>query len=73
MNDTMRIELLERPWLEPFLEPDDETLEPAEQRWDEAVEIATRELERLGIHVYRRMKPRRGIETTALLVTPEER
>jgi hypothetical protein len=42
MNDEMREQLKERPWLEPFVEPDDVDLEPAEARWREAVEEAHR-------------------------------
>ncbi len=73
MNDEMEVELREKPWLEPFVEDGDEDLEAVEERWREAVEAAKAELRRLGVTVYTRMKTSSGLETTALLVTPEQR
>ena len=66
------LEALERePWLEPFIEDDDEDLDPARKRWTDAVTAAKAELRRLGVQVYERAKTAGGLETTMLLVRRE--
>ena len=76
MTEQMTAEMLEgleqRPWLRPFVAPDDENLEPAEERWREAVREAKAELRRLGVEVYERAKTAEGYETTMLLMSSEK-
>lgn len=72
MNKRMSEGLEKRPWLRPFVEDGDQSLAPAERRWNEAVELAMAELEKLGIEIYKRMKTAGGMETTALVVTGKE-
>jgi hypothetical protein len=72
MTDEMLSGLAERPWLRPFVEPDDEDLEAAEERWREAVEAAKAELRRLGVVVQERARTADGYETT-MLKMPSER
>jgi hypothetical protein len=68
MTDEMLEGLASKPWLRPFVEDDDEDLEPAEERWREAVDLAVRELEALGVVVHERAKTKSGLQTTMLLV-----
>lgn len=72
MNKTIRDGLKNRPWLEPFIEAGDENLEPAETRWREAVDLAIRQLEEMGVEVFERMLTADGLETTALIVAERE-
>lgn len=69
MNEDMRAGLRERPWLGAFVEDDDEDLEAAERRWEEAVEEGVRRLEELGVEVYKRARTADNVETTMLLTS----
>jgi hypothetical protein len=67
-------ELADRPWLRPFVEDDDEDLEPATRRWQDCQRRSRLALRARGIGLHRRVGGRNGLSTTALAVeTGEER
>lgn len=72
MNYRMKSELKSKPWLQPFIEDGDEDLGPAKERWREAVDLAIRQLEEMGVEVHQRMRTESGLETTALVVSQRE-
>jgi DNA-directed RNA polymerase subunit H (RpoH/RPB5) len=63
------------PWLLPWIEDDDTSLDEAEARYRAAVRAARARLNTRGVAVYERVRPRPGIQTTALAVeiTEEQR
>ena len=65
-----RAELEACPWLEPFLETRDTSLEPARERYGKAMAACRAELR--GQTIYRRMRTANGHETTALQTHPKD-
>lgn len=63
-------ELAESPWLEPFIEPDDTTLQPARERYEHAQADCRMNLRRNGTAVYKRLLTAAGYETTAWQANP---
>ena len=65
-------ELAAAPWLRAFVEDGDETLEPATKRWEDCQRRARLALRARGVELYRRMRGRNGLSTTALAVATEQ-
>jgi hypothetical protein len=49
-------ELAARPWLRPFVEDDDEDLEPAKKRWEDCQRRSPLALRARGIELHRRVR-----------------
>ncbi len=58
------------PWLEPFIEDDDTSLDQAIERYTRAQAAARAELRATGRAVYERMVTAEGYETTAVQTHP---
>ena len=69
LSPAERAELDEHPWLEPFLQDGDTSLDDAHERYREAMAACRAELR--GQTIYRRMRTAHGHETTALQTHPK--
>jgi hypothetical protein len=65
-------ELAARQWLRPFVEDGDETLEPAQKRWEDCQRRSRVALRARGVELHRRVRGRNGLQTTALAIESEE-
>jgi hypothetical protein len=65
-------ELAARPWLRPFVEDGDESLEPAEKRWEDCQRRSRLALRARGVELHRRVRGHNGLTTTAVDVKPGE-
>ena len=61
----------ERPWLEPFIEDGDTSIDAAIERYERAMTEVRAEVRATGHAVYRRMQTADGHETTALATHPK--
>ena len=68
LSAAARVELDAEPWLEPFVEDGENSLDAARERYGRAVIAARAELR--GQTIYRRMRTAAGHETTALQTHP---
>ena len=71
LSPAEKAELEKHPWLEPFIEDGDPSLEPARERYGKAMAEARAELRAAGATLYRRMRTANGHETTALQTHPK--
>ena len=63
--------LAEQPWLEPFIEDNDASLDAAEKRWKDATSAAWTQVRAQHLDVHNRVRVR-GLETTAVALGEAE-